>query len=68
MIWLWNSSAILQNNNINLHYLIKGGNDLMRKYEPRGRGFTEVSGFHRITSSELSESGGEGGKTIQKNS
>ena len=31
----------------------------MRKYEPRGRGFTEVSGFHRMTSSELSESGGK---------
>ena len=68
MIWLWNSSAILQNNNINLHYLIKGGNDLMRKYEPRGRGFTEVSGFHRMTSSELSESGGEKvGKRYKKN-
>jgi hypothetical protein len=39
----------------------------MRKHEPSGRGFTEVSGFHRITSSELSERG-KSEKTVQKNS
>lgn len=41
----------------NTQFILKGWNDLVRKHVPCGRDFTEVFGFHRMTSSELSERG-----------